>query len=649
MLKLPALTWRIPAAIAMFGCVSLFGQVVRGPYLQLGTPTSVVVKWRTGSPTDSKVSYGADPAALTSSVTDGTSTTEHEVTVSGLTPDTKYFYSIGTTSETLAGGDFDHYFVTSPLTGTEQPIRAWIIGDAGTANNDARAVRDAYQGFVDAENTDLLLMLGDNAYNDGTDAQYQAAVFDMYPQMLRNTVTWSTLGNHDGISANSSTQTGPYYDIFTLPTAGEAGGVASTTEAYYSFDYANVHFVCLDSHETDRSLGGAMMTWLVNDLQANTQPWVIAFWHHPPYTKGSHNSDSESQLIDMRTIALPIIEDYGVDLVFSGHSHSYERSFLLDGHYGDSTTFGPSMQRDAGGGQEENSGAYAKSTTINASHEGAVYTVAGSSGKVSSSGTLAHPAMFFSIRALGSVVLDVNGNRLDATFLDANGSVQDYYTLFKGADGTPPELIAAEATFDPTQVVAVFSEPLEPTSAQTASNYAIDLGVSVTGASLTADRRTVLLTTSSVPAGILHTLTVNGVADHSANAAVNSSQTFQFENFEDYNFQDGVSPDASYNGTTDTYLSEEAQALNSGSNNVLLVDGSDPSPYDKLSLIRWDISAIPTNFTVQSADIIFDVVNESAGVYQIYEAKRAWEENVATWTTAATGSSWETPVLPGTW
>ena len=529
MLKFPALWRRVPTTIVAFGCVSLFGQVVRGPYLQLGTPTSVVVKWRTNSATDSKVSYGADPAALTSSVTDGTSTTEHEMTVSGLTPNTKYVYSVGTTSGPLAGGDSDHYFVTSPPTGTEQPIRAWLIGDAGTANDNARAVRDAYQGFIGAENTDLLLMLGDNAYNEGTDAQYQAAVFDMYPQMLRNTVTWSTLGNHDGISANSSTQTGPYYDIFKLPTAGQAGGVASGTEAYYSFDYGNIHFICLDSHETPRALGGAMMTWLVADLQANTQPWVIAFWHHPPYTKGSHNSDQESQLIDMRTIALPIIEDYGVDLVFSGHSHSYERSFLLDGHYGDSTTFGPSMQKDAGSGQEENSGAYAKTTTINASHDGAVYTVAGSSGKVSTSGTLSHPAMYFSIAALGSVVLDVNGNRLDATFLDSNGTIQDYYTLLKGSDGTAPELIAAQATPDPTKVVAVFSEPLEPSSAETFSNYAIDLGVSVIGASLNADRRTVLLTTSPVPVGILHTMTVNGVTDHAANAVVNSSQSFQFE------------------------------------------------------------------------------------------------------------------------
>ena len=91
----------------------------------------------------------------------------------------------------------------------------------------------------------------------GTDAEYQAAVFDTYPTLLRKTLLWPTLGNHDGGSANSGTQTGAYYDIFTLPTQGEAGGMASGTEAYYSFDYANIHFIVLDSEGSDLIAGRA--------------------------------------------------------------------------------------------------------------------------------------------------------------------------------------------------------------------------------------------------------------------------------------------------------------------------------------------------------------------------------------------------------
>src|SRR5690606_119797 len=114
----------------------------------------------------------------------------------------------------------------------------------------------------------------------------------------------------------------------TFPTAGEAGGVPSGTEKYYSFDYGNVHFICLDSMSSDRSSTGPMATWLREDLESTTQDWVIAFFHHPPYSKGSHNSDnptgSDRELLEMREGILPILEAGGVDLVLSGHSHSYE-------------------------------------------------------------------------------------------------------------------------------------------------------------------------------------------------------------------------------------------------------------------------------------------------------------------------------------
>lgn len=319
--------------------------LTRGPYLQMGTPTGIVVKWRTNGASDSRVRYGTDTASLTAFSDDATLTTEHEVTLSNLLPDTKYYYSVGTTTNTPAGGDLSYSFVTSPATGTSKPTRIWVIGDSGTANVSAAAVRDAYLSFTASRHTDLWLMLGDNAYDDGTDTQYQAAVFDMYPTILRQSALWPTMGNHDGHTANSGTQTGPYYDIFSLPKQGEAGGLASGTEAYYSFDYGNIHFICLDSFGTDRSPTGPMMTWMQMDLAATAQQWIIAFWHHPPYSKGSHDSDSDSGMTQMRTNALPILEAGGVDLVLTGHSHSYERSFLLDGHYGVSSTLAQSYDK----------------------------------------------------------------------------------------------------------------------------------------------------------------------------------------------------------------------------------------------------------------------------------------------------------------
>jgi hypothetical protein len=135
----------------------------------------------------------------------------------------------------LAGDDANHFFVTSPNTGQGAPFRIWILGDSGTADVNARTVRDAYLNYNGAAYTNLLLMLGDNAYQLGTDAEYQAAVFDMYPSVLRQTPLWTTIGNHDTANSTAPPSSLPYFQMFTLPAGAEAGGVASGTEKYYSF------------------------------------------------------------------------------------------------------------------------------------------------------------------------------------------------------------------------------------------------------------------------------------------------------------------------------------------------------------------------------------------------------------------------------
>lgn len=407
--------------------------VVRGPYLQSGTPNSVVVRWRTDLATDSRVCFGTVQGTLGACVSDATAKTEHVITLTGLSADTRYYYSVGNAAGVLAGNDANHFVVTHPPAGVGKPTRIWVLGDAGTATSSQQAVRNAYYTFTGSRHTDLWLMLGDNAYTSGTDAQFQAAVFNMYPEMLRKSVLWSTRGNHESTDASGSV----YYNLHTFPTAGQAGGEPSGTEAYYSWDYGNIHFICLDSFGSSRSATGPMANWLNADLAANTRQWTIALWHHPPYTKGSHNSDNEIELIEMRQNFLPILEDAGVDLVLGGHSHSYERSFLLDGHYGGSSTLTAVNKKDGGSGREDGTGAYQKPTDGPASHEGAVYVVAGSSGQTSG-GQLNHPAMFISLNNLGSLVVDVDTNRMDVKFLRETGATGDYFTLIKGGAVTPP-------------------------------------------------------------------------------------------------------------------------------------------------------------------------------------------------------------------
>lgn len=405
--------------------------VTRGPYLQMGSTTATTVRWRTDTATSSVVRYGTAPGSLTLTASNSTAKTEHEIRLTGLSPNTKYYYSVGNTGGTLASGN-DYFFVTAPTSG--KPTRIWVLGDSGTGTINQFNVRDAYYNYTGTRHTDLWLMLGDNAYNDGTDQQYQDKLFNVYGDMLRKSVMWSTLGNHDGYSADSTTQTGPYYAIHTLPKLAEAGGVQSGTEAYYSFDYGNIHFVCLDSTDTGRSANGTMANWLKSDLQQNTKDWLIVFFHHPPYSKGSHDSDTEKALKEMRENFGPILESYGADIVLAGHSHSYERSRFIRGHFGVSDTFNiNTMVVTPGSGAEPNP--YQKPGLGPLADTGTVYFTAGSSGKLSG-GPLDHEAMWISLNVLGSVVLDVDGHRLDALFIDDAGNIQDSFTMLKGTGGS---------------------------------------------------------------------------------------------------------------------------------------------------------------------------------------------------------------------
>jgi phosphodiesterase/alkaline phosphatase D-like protein len=175
-------------SVGLFGIIcsaflaaDLSAQIVaRGPYLQVGTASSVVVRWRTDVATTGRVRYGAGAGNLDSAADSAVTGTDHAVALSGLAADTRYYYSVGTTSTVLASGP-NHKFVTSPPAGASKPMRIWVIGDAGTATASQTSVRDAYATFNGSRETDLWLVLGDNAYDAGSDAEYQARHFGIYP------------------------------------------------------------------------------------------------------------------------------------------------------------------------------------------------------------------------------------------------------------------------------------------------------------------------------------------------------------------------------------------------------------------------------------------------------------------------------------
>ena len=443
--------------------------VTRGPYLQSAATSRVMICWRTDVETTSGVSFGTAPDAMSPPVSIPGTRTDHEITLTGLQPGTRYYYRVKGTPLTGVSVDFggvNHWFDTAPADGTPKQTRIWVIGDSGYGYPQPVNVYNSYMSVTAAEGkkTDAFLMLGDNAYDIGTDNQYQYFVFERYANLLRNTPVWSAFGNHDAYTAPAPyTAPVPYDSVFRFPTTGESGGVPSGSERYYSFNHGNIHFIALDTNTSgiwNDEPGGAygMVDWLKADLESCTADWIIAIMHQGPYSRGSHNSDNELELDGSRNYVIPLLENYGVDLALYGHSHCYERSGLTDGHYGKSSTWNAAAMRkwpgngsDLGGvdaagnfitGPAAAGGAYQKPAATG--HAGAVYSVVGASSNVQnwSGGSSAlvnptpHPAHVVSLGAVGSMVVEVEGQRLHARYLGEFGALRDDFTILKGATYT---------------------------------------------------------------------------------------------------------------------------------------------------------------------------------------------------------------------
>jgi hypothetical protein len=438
----------------------VFAQTItRGAYLQSGGQTSIKIHWRTDVASNSRVRIGSSYLAsglYATVVDDASSVTEHIISISGLTADTKYYYSIGTSTGVIQVSA-NNFFTTLPSATPNRKIRIAAFGDCGknTSNNSAGVngvtyqseSLTRYQAYLSSNSIDApdaWLLLGDNAYNAGTDAEYTSNFFGTYgANILLNHKLYPTPGNHD--YANNATRQDdhaiPYYSIFDLPTAGELGGVASGKEEYYSFNIGNIHFLALDAYgeESNKRIytaGSAQAAWVQNDLAANTKKWVVAFWHHPPYTMGSHNSDTDPELIGMRSNFISILENAGVDLIINGHSHDYERSYLIKGHYGLEATFSAASHA-----MSTSSAKYTSNATCpyvynsSPANHGTVYVVAGSTG--ASGNTQAgypHNAFPYSVNDGGFFYFEVDDNRLDAKFIRRDGTTFDNFTIMKNVN-----------------------------------------------------------------------------------------------------------------------------------------------------------------------------------------------------------------------
>lgn len=423
--------------------LSLLGQklqITRGPYITIADSIGTI-RWRTSIPTNAKVTIGA----LTFVSQD--TTTEHVVHLKKLFPNTNYNYLIGSTSKNFPS-DTNYHFRTAPLRGRYvRPVTVVGFGDFGISSNNQNQVEKALP-----QTADVWQWYGDNAYFAGSAAEYEDHVFGYhYKNHFPKLNLMPSRGNHDGGSSSAVNQTGPYFDYFTVPTQGQYGGVASNTKAYYSYTIGHTHHVVLESFEAEfRNPKGAMANWLRKDLEADTSRWCIVYFHHPPFSKGTHDSDAETEMVEMRQNILPILEQYDVDLVLGGHSHGYERSYLIHQFYGSSNDFKETNMINPGSGFPER---YHKSDS-----RGTVYAVVGTGG-MPLSGTGTHKAMAFSTFShFGYAKIILGLDSLQFQFIDTTQQIIDQFIITKppcptSLSITPPFTLPKVALYDASKTI----------------------------------------------------------------------------------------------------------------------------------------------------------------------------------------------------
>ena len=296
--------------LGLFYSVSDSPVMTRYPYIQKAGTGNVTVVWNTDIASDSQVEYGTTQA-YGIVVTNPDSVTQHIVELTGLNSGTTYYYRVSSDGVVLTSSG------TTFQTNKSNPSFTFtVFGDSGIATPFQSMVAQLLNDI----NPHFGIHTGDVNYWAGEEVNYNPHYFIPYKNTIKRIAIYPTLGNHDVGTDNGQ----PYLDAFVLP--GEESD--SNTERYYSFDYANAHFVCLDVSEQISSdayeVGSEQYNWLVNDLASTTKTWKFVYFHVPPYSSNSKpHHDGNKGVQDNLS---PVFEDYGVDLVFSGHSHHYERT-----------------------------------------------------------------------------------------------------------------------------------------------------------------------------------------------------------------------------------------------------------------------------------------------------------------------------------
>jgi len=225
--------------------------------------------------------------------------TKHRVTLQGLASDTSYAYRVTANGEVLGTG----IFRTSVGAG-ENDFSFIVLGDSGQGSPAQAAIASLMEKIPFS----FAILPGDVIYEGGYESEFEPAYFIPYKRLIDHLPFFPVVGNHDLVSDQGKT----FRENFFHPSG----------SLYYDFHWGDTHFIALDSTHSDDP---GQRAWLDQTLAGSAASWKIVYFHHPPYNSGIFGNNAFIQ-----RDFVPILEKYKVDVVFTGHAHSYERTFPIN-------------------------------------------------------------------------------------------------------------------------------------------------------------------------------------------------------------------------------------------------------------------------------------------------------------------------------
>jgi len=277
--------------------------ITRGPYLGRPDDVSIDVVWLTDTDSPSDVEYAIEDGEW-AAISDPSLSTKHLVRLSPLLPGAFYRYRVVLNGEPLS----ETHVFRAPRDPADLTLRFGVIGDTEDV-----VVPGELADRLSAADVDLVLHTGDVVYPKGEESRYDEEFFQPMAPLLASAPVLPTLGNHDVLTDRGA----PYLSDFVLPVNDATGD-----SRFYAFRQGRALFVSVDVESSGFGAGSAQYEWLQRTLRNTDALWKFVYLHEPPY------SSAESNLA-VRFILTPLFENMGVDVVFSGHMHLYERTVAI--------------------------------------------------------------------------------------------------------------------------------------------------------------------------------------------------------------------------------------------------------------------------------------------------------------------------------